>query len=151
MNGPNEPLDLQDLILLMKGDRTYRGLEDSTGGVVKSQRWNQLANRQRINEFPEPRTIQAMADALNVNAEVVLLSFARNLGLDVGRSRSRFADLLPPMVDKLTDKQRDAILAVIRAMIDPESKPVEAEDKPAQVVVKDASGRKVAGSKKKPR
>lgn len=115
-----EPLALQDLILLMKGDRTYRALEADTGGIVKSQRWNQLANGQRINEFPEPRTIAAMADALGVDAEVVLVAFARNLGLDVGRRRSRFSDLLPPMVDKLSDRQQGAVLSVIRAMISPE-------------------------------
>lgn len=115
----DEPLSLQDLILTMRGDRTYRTLEADSDGVVKSQRWNQLANRQRVSEFPEPRTIEAMAYALNVSVEVVLLAFARSLGLEVGRQRSRFADLLPPMADKLTEKQKDAVLAVIRAMIEP--------------------------------
>lgn len=109
-------MSLRDLILTMKGSRTYLGLEQDSGGVIKAQRWNQVANGIRISEFPEPRTITAMADALNVEVDVVLMAFARTLGLSVKRSRSIFADLLPPAVDGLSDKQKSAVLSVIRAM-----------------------------------
>jgi hypothetical protein len=48
--------------------------------------------------------------------------------LAVKRRRSVFADLLPPMVDKLTDKQQDAVLSVIRAMADRGAEIVEDPD-----------------------
>lgn len=118
MNATARDLNLRDLILTMKGDRTYAGLEAASNGVVKAQRWNQIANGLKLNEFPEPRTLIAIADALQVDEEVVLIAFARALGMHVGRNRSVFADLLPPTVDKLTDKQQSAVLAVIRAMND---------------------------------
>lgn len=109
-------LTLRDLILTLKGERTYADLEQASGGVVKAQRWNQITNGFRVNEFPTPRTIEAIALTLNVNVEVVLMAFAREVGLDVQNSRSLFADLLPPMVTDLTDEQRSALLAVIRSM-----------------------------------
>lgn len=121
-------LTLQDLILTLKGDRTYLGLEEASGGVVKAQRWNQIANNLRVNEFPEPRTIEAMARALNVEVEVLVLAFARAVGLHVPHRRSLFAELLPPMVDSLTTRQRDAVLGVIRAMNDREEE--ERDDNP---------------------
>lgn len=116
---------LRDLILVMKGDRTYAGLEKASGGVVKAQRWNQIANGIRVTLFPEPRTIKAMARALNVGEEVVLLAFAREIGLDVGRHRNRFADLLPPGVSKLSEKKQAAILSVIHAMTEEADQPGE--------------------------
>jgi hypothetical protein len=118
MNQPIAELSLQDLIRTLKGDRTYLGLEEASGGVVKAQRWNQIVNGIRISEFPEPRTIEAMSKALNVNVEVLVLAFARAVGLDVQRHRSMFADLLPPMVDKLTDADRDYILNTVRFLAD---------------------------------
>lgn len=111
-------LSLRDLILTMKGDRTYAGLEAASDGVVKAQRWNQIANGLKVNEFPEPRTMMAIAHALNVEDEVVLHAFAKALGMDIRRRRSVFADLLPPMVDRLNEQQQSAVLAVIRAMGD---------------------------------
>ncbi|PKQ59771.1 hypothetical protein B5566_02715 [Mycobacterium sp. MHSD3] len=109
-------LTLRDLILTLKGERTYSDLEQASGGIVKAQRWNQITNGFRVNEFPTPRTIEAMANTLNVNVEVVIMAFAREVGLDVQNNRSIFADLLPPMVTDLTDDQRSALLAVIRSM-----------------------------------
>lgn len=109
-------LSLQDLILTLKGDRTYAGLEEASGGVVKAQRWNQITNGIRVSEFPEPRTIEAMAVALNVGVDVLVFAFARAVGLDVQRNQSGFADLLPPMVNELTDRDQHAVLSVIRAL-----------------------------------
>jgi len=48
-------LTLRDLILTLKGSRTYAGLEAASNGIVKAQRWNQVANGLKLNEFPEPR------------------------------------------------------------------------------------------------
>jgi hypothetical protein len=112
-------LSLRDLILTLKGDRTYLQLEEASGGVVRAQRWNQIVNGIKLNEFPEPRTLDAMAGALNIKVDVMLFAFARALGLNVGKGQSIFAALLPPDIDDhLTVRQRSAVLGVIRAMND---------------------------------
>ncbi|PJE23635.1 MAG: hypothetical protein CK431_10285 [Mycobacterium sp.] len=143
-------LSLQDLIRTLKGDRTYAGLEEASGGVVKAQRWNQIVNGIRISEFPEPRTINAMARALNVNVEVIVLAFARAVGLDVQRHRSVFADLLPPMVNNLTDKQRDALLGIVRSMNDTTAAEGGDQDAPpAPAVTKPRSAKSPRNSAKR--
>jgi hypothetical protein len=117
---PNDSREmaLQDLVTTLKGDRTYEQLEDATGGVVKAQRWNQIANGIRVREFPKPVTIEAMAAVLGCDIEVLLLAFARAVGMDVHKRRSNFIDMLPPSVENLTDRQKSFIISAIRAMND---------------------------------
>ncbi|DAZ90090.1 Uncharacterised protein [Mycobacteroides abscessus subsp. bolletii] len=110
-------LTLQDLILTLKGDRTYKDLEDASGGVVKAQRWNQITNGIKVKEFPEPASIEGMARALNVKLDVILLSIARSVGLSVGEDDSRLAAMLPPGADKLGDTQLGLMLSLLREMI----------------------------------
>lgn len=57
-----------------------------------------------------------MADALEVDVAAVLLATAKSLGLDVQRRQSELAAMLPSTADQLTSEQRDAVLAVVRAM-----------------------------------
>jgi hypothetical protein len=111
-------MTLQDLVTTLKGDRTYEQLEEATHGVVKAQRWNQIANGIRVREFPKPVTIEAMASVLGCDIEVLLLAFARAVGMDVRRRQSSFIDMLPPSVDKLSDRQQSFIISAIRAMND---------------------------------
>jgi hypothetical protein len=110
-------LTLQDLILMLKSDRTYLQLEAASGGVVKAQRWNQITNGIRVREFPEPRTIEAMAEALDVSVEVVILAVARSVGLMTSTKASTLVALMPPGVDNLDDDQVSAALGVIRSMV----------------------------------
>ena len=112
-----EGLTLQDLILMLKGNRTYPQLEAASGGVVKAQRWNQITNGIRVREFPEPRTIEAMAEALDVSVEVIILATARSLGLVTSTKASTLVALMPPGVDELDDDQVSAALGVIRSMV----------------------------------
>ncbi|AKC38406.1 TPA_asm: immunity repressor [Mycobacterium phage McProf] len=110
-------LTLQDLILTLKGDRTYKDLEDASGGVVKAQRWNQITNGIKVKEFPEPASIEGMARALNVKLDVILLSIARSVGLPVEEDVSRLAAMLPPGAEKLGDAQLGLMLSLLREMI----------------------------------
>ncbi|AER47612.1 transcriptional repressor [Mycobacterium phage DS6A] len=114
-------LALPDLILSLKGDRTYKQLEADSGGVVKSQRWNQLANGERITEFPEPGTLKAMADALPCAIEVLLLAVARQVGLEAHGTRTGFVDLLPPSVDQLSAGSQSALLTMARSLTEAEA------------------------------
>jgi AraC-like DNA-binding protein len=109
-------LSLSDLILTLKGDRTYEQLEAASGGVVRAQRFAQVAAGIRVNEFPKPATIEAMADALGCDVTVLLMAFARAVGLDVHARDSGFVDLLPPSVDDLSEQQQAFLLSTIRAM-----------------------------------
>lgn len=84
--------------------------------MFSAQRWQQLGTGVRIKEFPEPATIQAMADALEVDVASVVLAAAASIGLPVERRQSELAAMLPSNADDLTEEQRDAVLAVIRAM-----------------------------------
>lgn len=109
---------LADLIQARRAERgwSYRILADRADHVFSAQRWQQLGTGVRIKEFPEPATIQAMADALEVDVASVVLAAAASIGLPVERRQSELAAMLPSNADDLTEEQRDAVLAVIRAM-----------------------------------
>lgn len=115
-SGWDEQLTLQDLITTLKGDRSYRELETASGGVVKSQRWNQLANGQRVTEFPGPETLNAIGAALPCDPEVLLLAVARTVGYELGQRYSRFADMLPPSIDDMSEASKSALLTMARAL-----------------------------------
>lgn len=113
-------LTLPELIRSLKGERTYKDLEAASGGTIKAQRWNQFANGDRLNEFPEPRTLESMADTLPCAIEVVILACARSVGIDVHRRQSRFVDMLPPSVDELSERSKSALLNMARTLSDAE-------------------------------
>ncbi|WP_328439209.1 hypothetical protein [Nocardia puris] len=113
--------NLADLIQARRAERgwSYRTLSARADHVVSAQRWQQLGTDVRIKEFPEPATIRAMADALEVDVTSVVLATAASIGLPVTRRQSELAAMLPGNADDLTAEQRDAVLAVIRAMAPP--------------------------------
>lgn len=104
---------------------TYDGLVERAGNALSRQRWQQLGTDTRVNEFPEPKTLQLIADTIDVSVDRVILATAVTLGVDIPDHRSTFATLLPPNADQLTDEQRDAVLAVIRAMRPSQSRPAQ--------------------------
>jgi hypothetical protein len=70
-----------------------------------------------IKTFPEPDTIKAFADATRTPLPLVLLAAASTIGLPVTNTPG-LAAMLPPGTDNLTSKDVDAILGIIRALID---------------------------------
>lgn len=125
---------LADLISARKADRgwSYQQLADRAHGTVSRQRWQQLGTGVRIKEFPEPATIQAIADALEVDVTLVVLGVARSIGFAVRTQDSSLAAMLPPGADQLNDEQRDAVLAVVRAMAPRQLTGAENEDTSTQ-------------------
>lgn len=95
---------------------TYEGLAERSDGKLTKQRWQQLGTDTRVNKFPEPRTLELIADTIGVGVDRVILATAVTLGVKIPSDRSTFATLLPPNADELTQEQRDAVIAVIRAM-----------------------------------
>ncbi|MEE2855699.1 MAG: hypothetical protein VX424_23945 [Actinomycetota bacterium] len=118
--GQGDDLTLPELIRSLKGDRTYKELEAASAGIIKAQRWNQFANGDRVNEFPEPRTLEAMAATLPCDIEVLILACARTVGINVHRRQSRFVDLLPPGVDDLSERSKSALLTMARTLAEAE-------------------------------
>lgn len=110
---------LAELITEQKAFRgySYRTLEARADSVITAQRWQQLGTGVRIKEFPEPATLQAMANALGVDVTAVVMAAARSIGLPVRRvAESDLAAMLPQSASLLTTDQRDAILAVVRSI-----------------------------------
>ena len=70
-----------------------------------------------IKIFPEPETLLAFANATRTPIETVLLATARTIGLPV-QGVPDLAAMLPPGTDSLSARERDAVLAVIRALVD---------------------------------
>lgn len=110
--------NLADLISARKAERgwSYQQLADRASGAISRQRWQQLGTGVRIKEFPEPGTVQSIADALEVDITLVVLAVARSIGLAVRQRDSSLAAMLPPGAERLTIEQRDVVLAVVRAL-----------------------------------
>lgn len=113
--------NLQQLITEQKrlSGYSYDEYANRSGHVISRQRWQQLATGQRIKEFSEPPTLQAMADALEVDITLVVLAMAKSLGLQVGTQQSDLALLMPPSARHLTPEQRDAIIRLVRVFTPP--------------------------------
>lgn len=113
---PQSTPDLAQLISERKHAHgwKYRELEARSGGIIKYQRWQQLATGKRITEFPEPATLQAIAEAIEVDVTAVVIAAARSIGLPVHDTGSDFASMLPAGVDGMDPDMRDALLRIIR-------------------------------------
>lgn len=109
---------LEELISTRKAERgwSYAALADRANGALSAQRWQQLGTGVRIKEFPEPATLRAMAEALDMNISAVVLSAARSTGLDVKNDMPILAQQLPAAANLLEPDVRNAIVALVRAM-----------------------------------
>lgn len=96
---------------------SYDDMSDLVGGAITGARFHQLTT-EPPNAFPRPATLQHLANLLHLPVTTVILSFATSLGLSVDTSPSALAMTLPPGTDNLTDTDRQAVLAVIRALVD---------------------------------
>lgn len=112
-------LNLQALIRARIDERgwSYSDLERLAGGRLTKGRWHQLATGVRMERFPEPDTINLLAEVLAVDATTVVLASAATLGIPVRPRGPALAQLLPSGTDNLSDQMRDAVLAVIRAAV----------------------------------
>jgi hypothetical protein len=117
-NHGDDVLTLQALIRARMDDtgRTYADLSYQSGGSLTKGRWQQLGTG-RIRAFPEPPTLIAIAEVLEVDVTAVVLAAAQSLGIDARRRGPDLAQLLPAGTDRLSERMRDAILAIIRAAV----------------------------------
>jgi hypothetical protein len=96
---------------------SYGQLEQRSKGKLTKGRWQQLGTQSRMSRFPEPDTLRLMARVLELDETTIVLSAAESLGLDVRRRGPMLAQLLPAGTDQLSERFRDAILALIRAAV----------------------------------
>lgn len=92
---------------------TLQALEDATGGEVKVARWSSLSKGKRLNEFPEPRTLAAIARALGITDSAVVIATARFLGLDMNRRGPLLGERVPSSADRLPLAVQSAIVNLI--------------------------------------
>lgn len=120
----SEVLPLQDLIP-GTDDMSLADLEARSDGLISRARWGKWRNGIMI-EFPEPATLEHIADTLNLDVTTVVLACAKQLGLDVQLRRNRLETRLPPRAADLSDEQIQAVLSVVNAMIDSEPRSLRA-------------------------
>lgn len=109
--------NLQELISLRKGDRSYEQLSKACGGYPGGPRIHQLATTE-IKGFPDPSTIRGLAKGLGVTEMTVVLAAAESLGLDIQMpGGDGWAALLPAGTTKIPSYFRDAILTVVHSAI----------------------------------
>lgn len=107
--------DLQELIGLRKGDRSYEQVSKACGGTPSRQRLQLLAT-EPIKNFPDPDTIRGLSRGLGVTESTVVLASAASLGLDV-HTPTMWAALLPAGTELIPDHMRDGILSVVRSAV----------------------------------
>lgn len=117
-DGDNVPT-LQQLIRARMDERgwNYADLAARSDERLSRGRWQQLGTGRKMAKFPEPDTLAAMADALEIDVATVLLAAGQTLGLPIRRRAPELAHLLPAGTDRLDEQMRDAVLAIIRAAV----------------------------------
>ena len=102
-------------------DRTGASYEDMARKVddeINRSRMHQLATAPP-KEFPKrARTVELLAQLLEVPVTTIVLAFAKGLGIPVQSSNTLLADTLPPGTDLLTAEDREVVRVVARALVD---------------------------------
>lgn len=110
---------LHQLIRTCMEDRgwSYTDLARRSGQALTRGRWQQLGSGVRQKNFPDPASLQVIAQVLEVDITTVVLGAAQAVGLDARLQGSAFADLLPGETGRLSPHMRDVILNLIRAAV----------------------------------
>ena len=116
---PDRALPLHDLIQARMQERgwSYSDLERASGRALTRGRWQQLGSGAQLRKFPDPGSLTAIAEVLEVDITTVVLAAAQTLGLDVRQQGADLSHLLPDRTERLSDRMRDAILGLIRAAV----------------------------------
>lgn len=111
---PTQPA-LTALILQKKGDRSYDRLSEDCGGVPSSGRLHQMATRP-LKNFPDPPSIEGLAQGLGVTVTEVVLASARELGLNVWSGIDPDA-LIIGRAGLLPDSAKQVVTALARDLL----------------------------------
>ena len=109
---------------------SYSDLERRSDRALSRGRWQQLGSGVPQRKFPDPISLTVIARVLDVDITTVVLAAAQAVGLEVRPRTSDLGALLPPGTDLLSERMRDAILALVRAAVaDLGAEPGAAEDR----------------------
>ena len=114
---PVLPLDVLIRSRMRERGWSYSDLERASGRALTRGRWQQLGSGLRQRKFPDPESLTAIAQVLEIDITSVVLAAARTLGLDVRRPGTGLSQLLPAEAAHLSARMRDAVLALIRAAV----------------------------------
>ncbi|WP_433786758.1 hypothetical protein ACQPX6_08115 [Actinomycetospora sp. CA-101289] len=116
---PDRALPLHDLIQARMQERgwSYSDLERAAGRALTRGRWQQLGSGAPLRKFPDPGSLTVISQVLEVDITTVVLAAAQSLGLDVRQQGADLSSLLPDRTERLSDRMREAILALVRAAV----------------------------------
>lgn len=129
--------DVQTLIKRHR-DLTGDSYRDMARRIDDRINHTQLAKwaEQGPRSFPrEAATVVDLAELLRVPVDLVVLGFARSLGLEVGSSQGPTSVL--PGIEQLTTPQRRAVLSVVDAILDAAAG-ADVEDDPSVIELRAA-------------
>lgn len=98
------------------GTPSYEVMSRKVRNEILPGRLHQL-HTTKPKSFAEARTMEALAELLEVPVATIVLAYASSLGIAVRDSSPELARTLPSGTDKLTVEDRDAIRAVVKALI----------------------------------
>jgi len=102
------------------GTPSYEVMARKVRSELQPNRLHQL-HTATPKSFAEARTMELLAELLEVPVATIVLAYASSLGIPVKDSSTELARTLPPGTEKLTLEDRDAIRAIIKALIDARS------------------------------
>lgn len=108
-------VDLVQLILDRKGDRSYERLSKDCGGIPTRARLGQIATTE-FKTFPDPATLRGLSRGLGVPMTDVVLAAARSLGLRVRAGDE--GSLVVGDAGRLPVAAQQSILNVARQMLE---------------------------------
>jgi hypothetical protein len=107
-------------LLLSYRDRTghsYSEMAKRVRDELQAARLQQLVTAPP-KAFPSRRTVELLAELLEVPTATIVLAFAAGLGIPVSQSGSMLERTLPPGTDVLTPEDREAIRLVTRTLVE---------------------------------
>lgn len=97
---------------------SYEDMHRSVNREITTARFHQLATEPPASFPRNARTVQALADLLQVPVATIVLAFAASLGLPVSQQGSHLSITLPPGTDNLDADDVEAIRAVVRQLVE---------------------------------
>lgn len=104
---------LQELVLRLKGDRSYDALEKAAGGIPTSRALQKLVNN-GFTRMTNPETFRGLSRALNVSQRQLVLAAARTLGIDIEAENPN--DLLLIGAGRLPQESQDLLTSTSREL-----------------------------------
>lgn len=104
---------LQELVLRLKGDRSYDAIEKAAGGIPTSRALQKLVNN-GFTRMPAPETFRGLSRALNISQRELVLAAARTLGFDIEAENP--SDLLLVGAGRLPQASQDLLVSTSREL-----------------------------------